>query len=129
MDEEELNRITEAVIGAAYRVRDVLGQGFLEKVYENALAHECRKAGLRAEQQRQVSVYYDGVEVGYYVADLVINGVLLVEVKAVTAIDDAHVAQGLNYLAATGLSVCLILNFGKRVEVRRLRRFENNVAH
>jgi GxxExxY protein len=92
-----------------------------EKVYENALAHELRTAGLDVHQQRRVRVFYDGVDVGYYDCDLLIAETVIVEVKCVRAIDDAHRAQCLNYLKATGIKLCLLLNFGNpRVEVRRI---------
>lgn len=116
-----LNAITERIIGCAYRVHNALGTGFLEKVYENALTHELRKSGLAVAQQVSCGVVYDGVIVGEYLADLVVEGRVLVELKAIRAIDDAHTAQCINYLAATGLPVCLLLNFGRKVEVKRLR--------
>lgn len=116
-----LNEVTEKVIGCAFRVHNLLGYGFLEKVYENALAHELRKAGVRIEQQRRVEVRYDGVVVGDYVADLAIDDSVLVELKAAKSIDESHVAQCLNYLKATGLPLCLLLNFGHKVAVKRLR--------
>lgn len=117
----DLNAITGKVIGCAYAVGGVLGCGFLEKVYENALAHEVRKAGLDVRQQHGIQVYYDGVVVGEYAVDLLIEGCVLVELKAVKALDDIHLAQCLNYLKATGLRVCLLINFGRpRVEVRRV---------
>ena len=98
-----------------------IGCGFLEKVYENALAHELRKAGLKAEQQHGITVHYDGVVVGEYAADLLVDGVLLVELKAVKELDDIHLAQCLNYLRATNLRLCLLMNFGKpKLEVRRI---------
>ena len=115
------NEITERIIGCAFEVRKQLGNGFLEKVCENALAHELRLIGLDVLQQHPLKVEYKGVIVGDYVADLLVGGVILVELKAAKAIDDAHVAQCLNYLQATGLRICLLLNFGPRgVEVRRL---------
>ncbi len=116
-----LDAITEKVIGCAYTVGNVLGAGFLEKVYENALAHELTKAGLSAEQQRPIQVQYDGTVVGDYVADLVVGDCVLVELKAAKAVDEVHVAQCLNYLKATGFRVCLLINFGTpRVEVKRI---------
>ena len=121
-DEERLNELTERIIGCAFRVHNVLGCGFAEKVYENALVHELRKAGIAVCQQVPIDIWYDGVLVGKYVADLIVEGSVLVETKAVRAFDDGHTSQCLNYLAATKLTVCLLLNFGKRVEVRRLRR-------
>jgi len=116
-----LNEITEKVIGAAYAVGTALGHGFLEKVYENALAHELKKRGLNVQQQEAIQVRYDGIVVGDYVADLLVEGCVLVELKAVKALDEIHVAQCLNYLKATALQVCLLLNFGNpKVEVRRI---------
>ena len=117
----EVNRITEKIIGCAYTVSNALGNGFLEKVYENALAHELRKAALRVSQQHGIKVLYDGIVVGEYVADLFVEGRVLVELKAVRALDNVHMAQCLNYLKATGLPVCLLINFGRsRVEVKRI---------
>lgn len=99
-----------------------MGNGFLEKVYENALAYEVRKAGLAVAQQHRIEVLYDGnVIVGEFVADLLVEERVLVELKAVKALDDVHMAQCLNYLKATGLPVCLLINFGRpRVEVKRI---------
>lgn len=120
---QELDGITERIIGCAYEVSRVLGCGFLEKVYENALIHELRRQGLRAEQEVSVAVYYDDVVVGAYVADILVEDKVLVELKAVQALDDIHRAQCLNYLHATGLSVCLLLNFARpRVELQRIVR-------
>lgn len=117
----DLNRLTEEVIGCAFAVSNTLGCGFLEKVYENALAHEIRKAGLRVQQQYGIAVCYDGVTVGEYAADLLVEGVLFVELKAVKDLDDIHMAQCLNYLRATGLRLCLLMNFAKpRIEIRRI---------
>src|SRR5215207_3450415 len=102
-DEETLNGITERIIGAAFKVANELGYGFMEKVYENALAHELKKAGLQVEQQSCIHVYYDGVLVGEYIADLLVEGSVLVELKAIKALDEIHSAQCINYLAATGM--------------------------
>ncbi len=118
---EELNPITEKVIGSAYKVSNILGPGFMEKVYENALAHELRKVGLSVKQQFPISVFYDGVNVGEYVADLLVEETVLVELKAAKSLEAIHEAQCLNYLKATGLRLCLLLNFGEpRVRIRRL---------
>ncbi len=115
--------LSEAVIGAAYKVANSLGPGFLEKVYENALAHEIRKASLEVEQQARMTVLYDGVEVGDYIADLIIQKSLVIELKACKALEDIHVAQCLNYLKASGLHTCLLMNFGTpKIQVRRLAR-------
>ncbi|HEX5271126.1 MAG TPA: GxxExxY protein [Gemmataceae bacterium] len=123
IEEARLNEITERIIGAAFKVSNALGCGFLEKVYENALAHELRKSGLKAAQQHPIPVYYDGEQVGDFFADILVEDEVLVELKAARAIDPSHEAQCLNYLTATGKVICLLLNFGKpRVEVKRFRR-------
>jgi GxxExxY protein len=120
-DEHRLNEITENIIRCVYAVANTLGNGFLEKVYENALAHELRKAGFLVEQQKGIKVRYDGVVVGDYMADLLVQKEVLVELKAVKTLDNIHIAQCLNYLKATGLKVCLLLNFGTpKVQIRRL---------
>ena len=117
----QINGITKQVIGCVYQVSNTLGTGFLEKVYENALAHELSKAGLQVDQQWQIQVRYDGVIVGNYVADLLVERQVLLELKAVKLLEDVHVAQCLNYLRATGLPVCLLVNFFRpHVEIRRL---------
>jgi GxxExxY protein len=114
-------QITEKIIGCAYVVANALGSGFLEKVYENALAHELRKAGLAVQQQAGIAVTYDGVIVGDYVADLLVENKVLVELKAIKGIDNVHFAQCMNYLKATGLQVCLLINFGTpRIEIKRV---------
>ena len=116
------DEITEAIIGAAFDVSNTLGAGFLEKVYENALVHELRKRGWAVEQQHAIAVVYDGVVVGDYVADCVVEKRVLVELKALRSLDDIHSAQLLNYLKATDLRIGLLLNFGApRVEVKRFR--------
>ena len=120
-DQRETDVVTEAIIGCAFRVLNQLGCGFLEKVYENALAHEVKKSGLEIRQQTPIIVRYDGIVVGDYVADLVVENRVLIELKAASGIEDVHVAQTLNYLKATGLKVGLILNFGKpRLDIKRL---------
>jgi len=123
MNTDDLNSLTERIIGCAFKVSNTLGSGFLEKVYENALALELRKAGIPAEQQSPVQVHYEGQLVGDFAADIIVDSNVIVELKAVKALDDAHVAQCLNYLKATGVKVCLLLNFGKpRLEVKRIVR-------
>jgi GxxExxY protein len=120
-NEHRLNEVTERIIRCVYVVANTLGNGFLEKVYENALAHELRKAGFVVEQQKGIKVRYDGVVVGDYLADLLVQKEVLVELKAVKTLDNIHIAQCLNYLRATGLKVCLLLNFGTpKVQIRRL---------
>ena len=120
-DKHRLNTITEKVIGCAYKIGNTLGCGFLEKVYENALRIELTKSGLLVEQQHPITIFYDGQIVGEYVADLLIEKQVIVETKAVKRIENIHLAQCLNYLKATGLKVCLLINFGNtRVEVKRI---------
>ena len=118
---EELNKITEKIIGCAYAVASCLGSGFLEKVYENALAHEIRKTGMVVLQQHGIQVIYDTVIVGEYVVDLLVEQSILIELKAVKTLDNIHQAQCMNYLKATGYHVCLLINFGSpKIEVKRI---------
>ena len=113
------SELTRQIIGAAYRVYNALGPGFLERVYENALAMEARESGLQVEQQRPVPVRYKGQLVGDYVADLVIGDKVIVEVKAMAGLDGSHEAQLINYLKATGIEVGLLLNFGHEMQIKR----------
>ena len=113
------SELTSAIINAFYQVYNTLGYGFLEKVYENALAHELRKRGFYVIQQAPIKVYYDGVIVGEYYADLLVNGLVIVELKAAEAIAPEHEAQLLNYLKATDIEVGLLLNFGPEPQIRR----------
>ena len=116
-----LNPLSKRIIGCGLRMAGTLGNRFLEKVYENALAHELRKAGLGVEQQRGITVMYDGVMVGEYFIDLLVEASILVELKTAAELSGAHRAQCLNYLRATGMHLCLLLNFGRpRLEVCRV---------
>ncbi len=116
-----INNLTEKVIGCAIAVSNALGAGFLEKVYENALALELRASCLEVVQQYPVSVLYRGEVVGDYIADLFIDQRLILEIKAVKALDQVHVAQCINYLRATKHHVGLLLNFGNpKLEIKRL---------
>lgn len=120
--DEALNQLSERIIGCAFRVSNTLGCGFLEKVYENALGHEIRKNGLPLKQQEPIKVMYDGIVVGDYFADLLVAGRIIVELKAAKELSDVFAAQCLNYLKATGLPLCLLLNFGKpRIDIKRFR--------
>jgi GxxExxY protein len=122
-DHQRLNEISGKVIGAAMKVSNALGSGFLEKVYENALVHELRKSGLAVKQQYAMTVLYDGSVVGDYAGDVLVEDLVLVELKAVKAMDEVHMAQCMNYLKATGLRVCLLLNFGRpQLQVKRIVR-------
>jgi GxxExxY protein len=119
----EMNELTRTTIGGAFTVGNLLGCGFLEKVYENALAVELRGRGLVVSQQHEFEVSYKGQIVGTYYADLLVQDRLVVEVKAVQAINPVHEAQCLNYLRASRLSLCLLINFARpRVELRRIAR-------
>ncbi len=117
---ESVNRLTETIIGCSFRVLNVLGTGFLEKVYQNALAYELEKHGLVVARKQPIPVYYDGVLVGDFEGDLVVEGQVIVELKAVREHHDRFTAQCLNDLKATGLPVCLLLNFGKpQLDIKR----------
>ncbi len=128
-DERDLNKISEKIIGCAYKVGNTLGAGFLEKVYENALAHEIRKAGFSVEQQAACKVVYDNIVVGDYYADLLVENCVLVELKVVKELDPIHLVQCLNYLRATSLSLCLLINFYcPKIEIKRVvNKFGNPV--
>jgi GxxExxY protein len=119
----EHDEITRQIIGCAYRVYNTMGHGFLESVYENCMLVELRKLGLHVENQRPIKVYYDGHVVGNFEADLFVENMVIVELKAVGVILRIHEVQLVNYLKATGIDVGLLLNFGdQRVEVRRKLR-------
>ena len=118
---ETVNTITRRIIGCADDICDALGTGYMEKVYENALAHLLRKSGLAVEQQYPIQVSFDGIGFGEFFADLLVEGRVLVELKADSDLTPEHTAQALNYLRATGLDACLLINFGKpKVEIKRL---------
>ena len=112
-------QLTEQIIKGFYTVYRALGYGFLEKVYENSLAIELRKMKLEVVQQAEIKVYYAGVAVGEYYADLLVADAVIVEVKAVRALLKEHEAQLLNYLKATPYEVGLLLNFGPKPEIKR----------
>ena len=104
--------ITEKIIGAAYDVYNELGFGFLEKVYENALAIELKRKGLRFAQQKPIKIFYREMLVGDYTADLVVDDKVVVELKAVNKLDKIHEVQLVNYLKALKVEVGLLINFG-----------------
>ena len=113
--------LTREIIAAAYEVYGELGRGFLEKVYEKALAMELTHRGLKVRPQAEIEVRYKGDSAGVYYADLMVNDTVICEIKAVEPLNNAHQAQLLNYLKATGIKVGLLLNFGpKRVDVKRM---------
>ena len=116
-----LNATSEGIIGGAYEVGNELGCGFVEKVYENAMVVELRLRGMDVRQQYPIKVLYKEELVGDYIADLLVADHVLVELKAVKALDDVHLAQCMNYLKATGLSLGLLINFGRpKVQVKRV---------
>ena len=121
MTEDKANGICDKIRQVAYDLHVYLGVGFLEKVYENALAHRLEKAGMDVQTQVPIQVAdEDGFVIGDYVADLLVDGVL-VELKAVSALSPAHVAQLLNYLKATGIRHGLLVNFGsEKFQCRKL---------
>ena len=120
--------VTQRVIGCAFTVHKALGGGFLEKVYENALLLELREAGLRVQQQFPIPVFYRSERVGEYFADLLIEDVVVCEIKAAISLAPEHELQLVNYLCATGFDAGLLINFGKSVSVRRkFRKYKNPV--
>jgi GxxExxY protein len=120
--------LTRQVIGLAMRVHTALGPGFLESVYRRALLYELRRADVACEEGKRITVFYEGEAVGEFVADIVIDGRVLVELKAVEILHSAHEVQTVNYLKATGIDVGLLLNFGTtRLQIRR--KFRQSRRH
>jgi GxxExxY protein len=111
--------LTQKIIKAAHNVHNELGHGFLERVYHNAMVLELRKMGLDVASEKPISVYYDGQTIGEYFADIVVADKVILEIKAVQAVNPAHEAQLVNYLKATSIDVGLLLNFGGSLEVKR----------
>lgn len=116
--------ITDKILKAFFQVHTELGYGFAEKVYENALVLLLQEFGLIVEQQKPIKVYFHGQIVGEYIADLVVNNVVLLELKAAEGIIDRHSAQLWNYMKATKFEVGFVLNFGPKAEFKR-RVFDN----
>ena len=114
------SEITDKVLKAFYQVHTELGYGFSEKVYENALVILLQDFGLGVEQQKPIKVYFHRQVVGEYIADLVVNGVVLLELKAVRHLIEQHSAQLLSYLKSTELEVGLLLNFGPKAKMKRM---------
>ncbi len=116
----EYEDLTKRVIGCAYGVYNRMGFGFLESVYEKCMAVELRKAGIQFEEQKKIEVFYDGEPVGDFIADLIIQDVLIVELKSARAINKAHEVQLVNYLVATNKPVGLLINFAEQeVQIKR----------
>ena len=118
----ETNKLTEIIIGCAYSVHRELGSGFLEKVYENALLLELEDAGLSVRQQTPIPVHYKGRMVGEYYADLIVEGRIIIEIKAVQSLAKEHEVQLVHYLTATDTEDGLLINFGASVQVKRKYR-------
>ena len=117
----DINQLTYAINGAVFDVNRVLGPGFLEKVYENALLLELKRRGLRAQNQVPIKVYYKEEAVGEYIADILVEGTVIVEIKTVDKLDKIHEAQVLNYMKATGIQVGLLVNFKQpKAEIKRM---------
>jgi GxxExxY protein len=115
-----------AIIGAAMEVHRLLGAGFLEAVYQKELAYELTLRNIPFEEQVRLPVMYKGILVGDYIADFVIDGKIILEIKAVSDVTDAHKAQAINYLAATGYELAILLNFGEsRLHQERLVHHKN----
>jgi GxxExxY protein len=118
---EDLTALSEAAIGAAYEVQNVLGPGFLEKVYERALQRELSSRGVTARSQAPVPVIYKGHCVGEYLADLILEDQLIIEIKCVEHLGNEQLAQTLNYLKATASPLALLINFKhSKVQVKRV---------
>jgi GxxExxY protein len=121
MNEDEHGCLTEKVLAAVFEVSNTLGAGFLEKVYERALLKELNYRGIPAKAQASFPVMYKGYSVGEYFADILVEDVLVIELKCVERLANEHLAQCLNYLRASGKSICLLINFQKpKVEWRRI---------
>jgi len=121
MNEESYKHsdVTDKIIKAFYIVYNRLGYGFLEKVYENSMMIELAKIGLNVRKQIPIKVHYDGIDVGNYFADLIVEDVIIVELKAEGGIIEEHEAQLTNYLKATEIEVGLLLSFGKSAQIKR----------
>lgn len=116
-----LNQISEKIIGSAFKVSNTLGAGFLEKVYQNALMIELADNGLFPEKEKAITIYYKDKIVGEYYADILVNNQVIIETKAIKTLTEVHQAQLLNYLKATDLKLGLLINFGTpKVQIKRM---------
>ena len=118
------SEITKSIIKIFYQVYNELGYGFLERVYQNALYYELKSSGFQVEARKSIKVYYKEIEVGEYFSDLIVDNKIILELKAVEYLVEAHEIQLLNYLRATDCEVGLVLNFGKKPEFIR-KVFQN----
>ena len=116
----EYKELTEKIIGCAYRVYNKMGFGYLGSVYEKCMLIELRKAGFDIESQKPIRVQYEGEVVGHFIADMLVNDTVILELKSVRKLVEAHEVQLVNYLVATGKPVGLLINIGEtRVAVKR----------
>ena len=128
MDNYKHSELTEKIIKAFYKVYNTLGYGFLEKVYENALFIELELIGLNIKKQEPIKAYYEEREVGVYFADITVENTIIIELKATEYLCEEHESQVINYLKATEIEVGLLLNFGKKPEIKR-KVYSNNINH
>ena len=120
-DSRRFSKLTETIIGCSYDVANILGRGFMEKVYANALSIELSQRGIRIEKQYPIKVFYKGLMVGDFIADILVEDCILIETKAAAALNNMHMSQCLNYLKASNLNLCLLINFaGPSVQVKRI---------
>ena len=123
--ESKYSGLTQQILRAFFDLHTELGYGFSEKVYENSLAILLREREMKVQQQVPIHVYFHGQVVGEYIADMLVNDVVMLELKAVSKINEDHAAQLLNYLKSTDIEVGLVLNFGQTAEFRR-RVYDND---
>jgi GxxExxY protein len=116
--------LTEKIIGCAMKVHSVLGNGFQEVIYQRALEIELRKAGLGYAREMEMTIYYDGEDIGTRRVDFFVEGVIMVEIKAITTLEEVHLAQAMNYVEAYKMEVGLLINFGSRS--LQFKRVHNN---
>lgn len=128
-DNYKYSEITEQIISAFFKVYNTLGYGFLEKVYENSMFIELQALGMQVEKQKRIKVSYEGKEVGEYFADLVVNEFVIVELKACETLCEEHEFQLINYLKATDIEVGLLLNFGRKPELKRKVFSNHKINH
>lgn len=118
-----LDELSYLIIGSCYEVYKELGYGFLEKVYENALVYELKNKGLKVEAQKEIKVEYKGVCIGNYIADVIVNNKIILELKSIEKLNVIHEVQLVNYLKATGIEVGLLINFNpNKVEIKKKYR-------
>ena len=130
MEQKIDDDLTYKIIGCAMKVHNTLGNGFQEVIYQRCLAVEMGKQGLNFVREQEMSIYYDGIEVGARRVDFLVEDEVMVELKALVELEDVHLAQGLNYLSAYNLNKGLLINFGGRsLEVKRLFRKNNQYSN